>query len=123
MPSVIRRPPSVARCAYCFAINSLGTHILLGFSGVLFGFRGVPRFLVNGARTTRCLSCILPLPIVNGVNSFDCAPLGPAIFVHEEYFLVGVRFWISKFPGIYKSFGSEFRKGQVFEILRTPHIN
>jgi hypothetical protein len=42
----------------------------LGFSDVLSA-RGVPLFLVKGARPTRWSSLVFPLPMVIGVKSLD----------------------------------------------------
>jgi hypothetical protein len=47
----------------------------LGSSAVLFSLRGVPRFLVKGASTTRCASWTLPLPMVMGEKSWDLESL------------------------------------------------
>lgn len=52
-------------------MRSLGTQILFGFSGVESGFSGVPRFLVSGAMTTRCLRVMFPLAILRGLKSFE----------------------------------------------------
>lgn len=63
-------------------MRSLGIQILLGFSLVELGFSGVPRFRVQGANTTRCLSVMLPLAIFSGSKSFESA-LEEAILVNR----------------------------------------
>lgn len=44
-----------------------------GFSGVLDGLKGTPRFRVMGAWIMRCSKLILPLAIFRGWKSFEAA--------------------------------------------------
>lgn len=65
-------------------MTSFGIQVLFGFSGVEVALTGVPRFLVKGAWITRCLSSILPFPMVNGCKSFASNPrlaISPIVYV------------------------------------------
>ena len=71
-------------------MTSLGSQTRFGFSAVELGFTGVPRFLVKGARTTRCLSSIFPLPILSGWKSIEAAPVWMASPIVIRVYVVGV---------------------------------
>lgn len=51
-----------------------------GEEGEASGFKGKPRFRVNGASITRCESVSFPFPILRGVKSAEAAPFGASSF-------------------------------------------